>query len=237
MAALWCRSQSPNFFRSSVRLLFRKNPANRKYHRWTSVLYSGLAALAVGGRVCAVPFKQVENLSHDSLVRRAASLVTDSSSTFLSQVTLALIDAVTEYAKAVHTLIALQRQYLASLGKLSPAEEDAIWQVIISQRAEVNHRQDELKHFESIWATSVRLCETAAEAAYISGAENASITIRTNIQLAQSQVEETQKLSLDAEKKLAETKVMEVERMTQHATSLESSNDEEEIPEAYLRED
>ncbi|XP_047248486.1 diablo IAP-binding mitochondrial protein-like [Girardinichthys multiradiatus] len=236
MAALWCRLQCLSFFRSSVRLLFRKNPANRKSHNWTSVLYSGLAALAVGGRLCAVPFKQVENLSHDSLVRRAASLVTDSSSTFLSQVTLALIDAVTEYAKAVHTLIALQRRYLASLGKLSPAEEDAIWQVIISQRAEVNHRQDELKRFELTWATSVRLCETAAEAAYISGAENASIMIRTNIQLAQSQVEEAQKLSLDAEKKLAETKVMEVERMTQHAASLESNNDEE-IPEAYLRED
>ncbi|MED6243533.1 hypothetical protein ATANTOWER_021899, partial [Ataeniobius toweri] len=99
MAALWCRSQYLSFFRCSVRLLFRKNPANRKSHSWTSVLYPGLAALAVGGRLCAVPFKQVENLSHDSLVRRAASLVTDSSSTFLSQVTLALIDAVTEYAK------------------------------------------------------------------------------------------------------------------------------------------
>lgn len=61
--------------------------------------------------------------------------------------------------------------------------------------------------------------------------------LRTNIQVAQSQVEEIQKLSMDADKKLAETKVMEVERMAQHAASLESRNDEEEIPEAYLRED
>lgn len=42
---------------------------------------------------------QAEILSHDSLVKRAASLVTDSSSTFLSQTTLALIDAITEYSK------------------------------------------------------------------------------------------------------------------------------------------
>lgn len=42
---------------------------------------------------------KVENLSHDTLIRRAASLVTDSSSTFLSQTTLALIDAITEYSK------------------------------------------------------------------------------------------------------------------------------------------
>lgn len=46
-----------------------------------------------------VSLLQVENLSHDSLIKRAASLVTDSSSTFLSQTSLALIDAITEYSK------------------------------------------------------------------------------------------------------------------------------------------
>lgn len=70
-----------------------------------------------------------------------------------------------------------------------------------------------------------------------SGAEHASITIRTNVQLAQSQVEQAQKLSLNADKKLAETKVMEVERMAQYAASSQGSNNEEEVPEAYLRED
>uniref|UniRef100_A0A4W6DRQ5 Direct IAP-binding protein with low pI n=1 Tax=Lates calcarifer TaxID=8187 RepID=A0A4W6DRQ5_LATCA len=185
---------------------------------------------------CLPQFPQVDNLSHDSLIRRAASLVTDSSSTFLSQTTLALIDAITEYSKAVHTLIALQRRYLTSLGKLSPAEEDSIWQVIIGQRAKVNDRQDECKRFESTWVSAVKMCETAAEAAYTSGAEHASVTMRTNIQVALSQVDEAQKLSLDADKKLAETKVMEIERMAQYAASLQN-NDEEEVPEAYLRED
>lgn len=69
------------------------------------------------------------------------------------------------------------------------------------------------------------------------GAEHASITMRTNIQVAQSQVEEAQKLSANADKKLAEAKVMEVERMAQYSSSLENDNGEEEIPEAYLRED
>lgn len=68
------------------------------------------------------------------------------------------------------------------------------------------------------------------------GADHASVTARTNIQVAQSQVEEAQKLSVDADKKLAEAKVMEVERMTQYSASLQN-NDEEEVPEAYLRED
>lgn len=193
--------------------------------------------MTVGGSLCAIPFKQVDNLSHDSMVKRAASLVTDSSSTFLSQTTLALIETLTEYSKAVHTLIALQRRYLDSLGKLTPAEEDTIWQVIIGQRAQITERQDECKRFELTWITAVRLCETAAEAAYTSGAEHASITMRTNIQVAETQVEEARKLSADADKKLAETKVMEVERMAQYAASLENTSEEEEIPEAYLRED
>ncbi|XP_068441123.1 diablo IAP-binding mitochondrial protein-like isoform X1 [Clinocottus analis] len=194
-----------------------------------------MASVAVGGGLCAVPFKQVESLSHDSMIRRAASLVTDSSSTFLSQTTLALIDAITEYSKAVHTLIALQKRYVQSLGNLTPAEEDTIWQVIIRQRSEVSDRQDECKRFESAWLSAVKLCETAALAAYTSGAEHASVTVSTNVQVAQSQVEEAQKLSVDTDKKLAETKVMEVERVMEYVSS--SHNDEEEMPEAYLRED
>lgn len=42
---------------------------------------------------------QADQLSHDSLIKRAASLVTDSSTTLLSQATLALIDAITDYSK------------------------------------------------------------------------------------------------------------------------------------------
>ncbi len=68
------------------------------------------------------------------------------------------------------------------------------------------------------------------------GADHAAATVRTNIQVAQSQVEEAQKLSVDADKKLTEAKVMEVERMSQYSASLQN-NEEEEVPEAYLRED
>ncbi|XP_040903205.1 diablo homolog, mitochondrial-like isoform X2 [Toxotes jaculatrix] len=197
-----------SFLRNSARILLScRKPAVHKLGKWTNVLYTSIASLTVGAGLCAVPFKQVENLTHDSLIKRAASL-------------------------AVHTLVALQRRYLASLGKLSPAEEDSIWQVIIGQRAEVNDRQDECRRFESTWVSAVKMCETAAEAAYTSGAEHACITVRTNIQMAQSQVEEARKLSVDADKKLTETKVMEIERMVQ-----QNNNDEEEVPEAYLRED
>ena len=65
------------------------------------------------------------------------------------------------------------------------------------------------------------------------GADQASITVRTHIQLAQTQVSEVQKISKDAEKKMAEAKVEEIERMAEYA----GLQVEHELPEAYLRED
>lgn len=68
------------------------------------------------------------------------------------------------------------------------------------------------------------------------GAEQASITVRANIQVAQSQVMEARKLSEDADKKLAETKAEEIQRMAEYTAFLEKS-EEHEVHEAYLRED
>lgn len=68
------------------------------------------------------------------------------------------------------------------------------------------------------------------------GAEQASITVRTNIHVAQVQVEEARKLSVGADKKLAETKVEEIQRMAEYAAFLEDG-EEHEVHEAYLRED
>ncbi|KAK7882050.1 hypothetical protein WMY93_028224 [Mugilogobius chulae] len=197
-----------------------------------TALFTGGAAVAVGSTLCAVPFKQVEDLSHDSLIKRAASLVTDSSSTFLSRTTLALIETTILYSKAVHTLIALQKRYLDSLGKLSPAEEDAVWQVIIKQRAEINERREHCERLDLTWASAFKLCEAAAEAAFSSGAEQACVTIKSHLDLAQSQVDEVRKISAEAQTLLTQTKVLEVERMA----SARGSEDEE-MPEAYLRED
>ncbi|MBN3296259.1 DBLOH protein, partial [Amia calva] len=181
-----------------------------------------------------------ESLSHETLIKRASSLVTDGANTYLSQTTLALVDALTQYAKAVHTLIALQKRYNSAIGKLTPAEEDAIWQVIIGARVEMNDKLDNCKRFQSNWMNAVNLSELAAEAAYNAGADQASVTARTNIQLAQAQVEDVRRLSLEAEMKLAEVKVEEIKRTAEYATSEKAGEDvivEEEVPDAYLRED
>ncbi|XP_012707130.2 diablo homolog, mitochondrial [Fundulus heteroclitus] len=190
-----------------------------------------LASLSVGHGLW-----QVEDLSHNSLIRRAASVLSDSSSTFLSQATLALTDALNDYAKAVHSRITFQKKYLASLGKMSPSEEESLRRAISGWRAEAAERLNECKHYESTWINAINLSKMSAEAAYSSGAHQASILVQTNIQVAESQVEEARKLSAEADKKLAETKVEEIQRMAEYAAFLEGSEDHE-VHEAYLRED
>ncbi|XP_056118415.1 diablo, IAP-binding mitochondrial protein a isoform X2 [Rhinichthys klamathensis goyatoka] len=213
--------------------VFCSSPVHQRLLR---LARSKAVAFSVSSGLCAVPFTQVENLSHESLIRRASCLVTDSANTYLSQTTLALVDAHTQYAKALHTLIALQKRYITSIGKLTPAEEDSIWQVIIGQRVEVSDRLEECKRFESNWMNAIHICELSAEAAYNSGAEHACTATKTNLQVAQSKVEEIRKISREAKKKLAETKAEEIQRMAEYVSSIDI-NDLEDIPEAYLRED
>ncbi|KAI1893564.1 hypothetical protein AGOR_G00125020 [Albula goreensis] len=236
MAALKRSVACVGFLRNTVRVLGGSRLTCQGVTQLPLMVRSNWISLSVGGGLCSIPFsQQVENLSHEALIRRASSLVTDSANTYLSQTTLALMDALTQYSKALHTLIALQKRYLNSIGKLTPAEEDSIWQVIIGQRVEVGDRLEECKRFESNWMNAISLCELAAEAAYNAGIEQASTTTRSNLQMAQVQIEQVRKLSLDAERKLAETKAEEIQRMAEFATTMERMT--EDIPEAYLRED
>ena len=50
--------------------------------------------------------------------------------------------------------------------------------------------------------------------------------MRMNVQMAQSQVEEARKLSKDAEKKLAEMKAEEIQRMKEYASFVENDGGE-----------
>lgn len=54
--------------------------------------------------------------------------------------------------------------------------------------------------------------------------------------MAQAKVEEVREISKDAEKKLAEVKAEEIQRMAEFSSSIDI-HDLESVPEAYLRED
>ncbi|XP_003462967.1 diablo IAP-binding mitochondrial protein [Cavia porcellus] len=229
----------------SVTSLFRLRqcvpvPANsRKRCLWELLRPWHRAAVAgFGVALCAVPIAQKSephSLSNEALMRRAVSLVTDSTSTFLSQTTYALIEAITEYTKAVYTLVSLYRQYTNLLGKMNSQEEDEVWQVIIGARVEMTSKQQEYLKLETTWMTAVSLSEMAAEAAYQTGADQASITARNHVQLVKSQVQEVRQLCQKAEAKLAEAQTQELRQRAQ--AGADEPAEQEQAQEAYLRED
>ncbi|XP_073681109.1 diablo, IAP-binding mitochondrial protein b [Garra rufa] len=200
-----------------------------------TLLRKNWMTLSVTGALCAVPFFQKpENLSHEDLVRRASSLVTDSANTYLSQTTLALLDSLTGYVKAVNHLVKLHKSYVASISKLSPVEEDAFWQVILRQRQEVIERRQDCEQFESCWMMAIKLSELAADAAFNAGADQASVTAQNSRQLAESQVEQIRQLIPEAERQLKDSKAEDSERLQ---NALSTAMEDEDIPDAYLRED
>ncbi|XP_075034045.1 diablo IAP-binding mitochondrial protein [Mixophyes fleayi] len=209
---------------------------------WRQVLSVG-----IGTSLCAVPVGQRSDplLSNESLIRRAASLVTDSTHTFLSQTTYALIESLTEYTKAVHILISLQQKYTSLLDQMNSSEESAIWQVIIGARVQMKKLEEQNQKYEACWMRAVSLSEMAAEAAYQAGADQASVTVRNHIQLVQTQVQESREHALKAEALLAASQCEEIRKTIVEDKShppdgdspINSLSDVEEIPEAYLRED
>ncbi|XP_050948311.1 diablo, IAP-binding mitochondrial protein b [Labeo rohita] len=200
-----------------------------------TLLKKNWMTLSVTGALCAVPFFQKpENLSHEELVRRASSLVTDSANTYLSQTTLALLDSLTSYVKAVNHLVNLHKRYVASVSKLSPTEENAFWQVILRQRKEVIDRRKDCKRFESCWMMALKLSEMAGEAAFNAGADQATVTAQNSRQLAQSQVEQVRQLIPETERQLKDSKA---EHSVRLQNALSTAMEDEDIPDAYLRED
>ncbi|XP_068419411.1 diablo IAP-binding mitochondrial protein isoform X2 [Eschrichtius robustus] len=215
MAALrsWLSRSVASFFRYKQRVPVVANCEKRCFSELIRPWHKAVAA-GFGVALCAVPIAQKpepHSLSNDALTRRAVSLVTDSTSTFLSQTTYALIEAITEYTK----------------------EEDEVWQVIIGARVEMTSKQQEYLKLETTWMTAVSLSEMAAEAAYQTGADQASVTARSHIQLVRSQVQEVRQLSQKAETKLAEAQTEELRQKTQE----EGDERAEPEQEAYLRED
>ncbi|KAM7050821.1 diablo IAP-binding mitochondrial protein isoform 2-T2 [Molossus nigricans] len=214
MAALrsWLSRSVSSFIRCRQRVpvvaSLRKRRVSELLRPWHKTVAAGF-----GVALCAVPIAQKpepHSLSNEALMRRAVSLVTDSTSTFLSQTTYALIEAITEYTK----------------------EEDEVWQVIIGARVEMTSKQQEYLRLETTWMTAVGLSEMAAEAAYQAGADQACITSRNHIQLVKSQVQEVRQLSQKAETKLAEAQTEELRQKTQDGDDRAESEQE-----AYLRED
>ncbi|XP_016117230.1 diablo homolog, mitochondrial-like [Sinocyclocheilus grahami] len=82
--------------------------------------------------------------------------------------------------------------------------------------------------------TAIDLSELAAEAAFNEGADQASVTAQNSLQLSQSQVEHVRQLMLEAERQLKDSKAEDSERFQ---NALSTAMEDEDVPDAYLRED
>ncbi|NXX70003.1 DBLOH protein, partial [Spizella passerina] len=139
--------------------------------------------------------------------------------------------------QAVYTLVSLYKQYSNLLGKMNSEEVDAVWQVVIGARVDMTTKQQEYLRLESSWMTALRLSEMAAEAAYQSGADQASVTARSHIQVLKSQVQEVRLLSQKAETKLAEAQTDELIKARGEDSSLPQGVLGNSDDDPYLRED
>uniref|UniRef100_A0A8D2JNL4 Direct IAP-binding protein with low pI n=1 Tax=Sciurus vulgaris TaxID=55149 RepID=A0A8D2JNL4_SCIVU len=134
MAALrsWLSRSIASFFRYRqcvpVAVNSRKRSLIRPWHK--------TVAAAFGVTLCVVPIAQKSDTS-----------------TFLPQTAYALIEAITEYTKAVYTLISLYQPYTSLLGKMNSQEEDEVWQVITGARVEMTSKQQEYLNLETTWIT------------------------------------------------------------------------------------
>uniref|UniRef100_A0A8C3S386 Direct IAP-binding protein with low pI n=1 Tax=Chelydra serpentina TaxID=8475 RepID=A0A8C3S386_CHESE len=162
---------------------------------WNKVLGVGFgAALRAVPITGTIGKHEPTSLSHEALISRAVSLVTHGTCTLLSQKAYVLIETLTEYTGAGHTLVCPYRQYTDLLGKMNSKEVDAVGQVIIGARAVRTTKEQGFLKLDSGWMTALRLSEMAAEAAYQSGEhkvqEVRQISRKAATTLVEAQVEE-----------------------------------------------
>ncbi|XP_078669302.1 diablo IAP-binding mitochondrial protein-like [Branchiostoma floridae x Branchiostoma belcheri] len=162
-------------------------------------------------------------LTHQYLMKSAAAMTVDSAITLLSQTTMAIIHLEQEYAKIVSTLTSLLEYETLVLG--NPAEE-RVSQLIIQQRVELEDKRRELQNIEVALVAVQRLIESAAEAAYQTGAEAATVAAQERLQLAQNQIELVRTESRQADQKLNQLQTQTIHKVGEMIKEAEESSTE-----------
>ncbi|KAI8486477.1 hypothetical protein Bbelb_357120 [Branchiostoma belcheri] len=163
-------------------------------------------------------------LTHQYLMKSAAAMTVDSAITLLSQTTMAIIHLEQEYAKIVSTLTSLLEYETLVLG--NPAEEERVAQLIIQQRVELEDKRRELQNIEVALVAVQRLIESAAEAAYQTGAEAATVAAQERLQLAQNQIELVRTESRQADQKLNQLQTQTIHKVGEMIKEAEDSSTE-----------
>uniref|UniRef100_UPI00358E5C3A diablo IAP-binding mitochondrial protein n=1 Tax=Myxine glutinosa TaxID=7769 RepID=UPI00358E5C3A len=200
--------------------------------------------LALSGSMawCAVPVLPEFNtpdLSQSTMIKRAAALAIDAASTLLTQAGLAFMDAQQDYAKAISMLLSLYKRYTELSSRLSAAEDEAVRRLILEARTELVEKKQTCDSRAMVWAAAEKLVEAASEAAFQAGAEQASLLARTHLDAVHSHVESSVREVTEAQSMLAKVQATEIRYAGVSAEQPVKVilEEEEQLPEQYLRED
>ncbi|KAK3580905.1 hypothetical protein CHS0354_008195 [Potamilus streckersoni] len=188
-------------------------------HRFRIVNVGTMAAT-----VAAVQEKQKlqmpdpSKLSTEYLIKSASVATVDSASALLTQTTVALVQAEKEYVQALFALTVLIEYKLKILG--DETEENRIWNLIIEARALVKQAKLKKDNLELLMSIVKNLMTSAAEAAYLSGAEYAGISAGERLHSAERHVSAMSE-SEAAEAKLQEVQIRSIGVETKHAEDKE----------------
>ncbi|XP_066278848.1 diablo IAP-binding mitochondrial protein-like isoform X1 [Branchiostoma lanceolatum] len=222
-------TQLKNVVSTSMKSVFRGSGICASVGVWTGCSLSILQLARLKAAEPVYPTAKLQppdpsTLTHEYLMRSAAALTVDSAITLLSQTTLATIHLEQEYAKIVSTLTSLLEYETLVLG--NAPEEERVAQLIIQQRVELEDKRRQLQNIEVALLAVQHLIESAAEAAYQTGAEAATVAAQERLQLAQNQLELVRTESRQADSRLNQLQTQTIHKVGEMIKEAEESSNE-----------
>uniref|UniRef100_A0A0A9YGY3 Direct IAP-binding protein with low pI n=1 Tax=Lygus hesperus TaxID=30085 RepID=A0A0A9YGY3_LYGHE len=128
--------------------------------------------------------------SHKFLIQQASSVVTSATSQLLTQSVVAIIDTVEKYRLTVLELI----QLVESREQIKGGEiADELSELITGSRLKANDLKSQLLELQAFMEYVEKLVTSAAETAFLAGAEYSSTSLSERMHSAQIQVRESLK--------------------------------------------
>ncbi|XP_071490957.1 diablo IAP-binding mitochondrial protein-like [Diadema antillarum] len=162
-----------------------------------NVLKTSVGLTGVG--ICALPVKAVpekpsqglpevnpNNLTSGTLIKNAASMAVDSSSTLLTQTFVAVMEKYKELAQDIENLMELLQRH-RHLKKLGYETQD-VWQEVVEARVHIDDRRHEIQDLEAILNSALLALEAASEAAFQAGNEELAMMGRDRCHYANNQL-------------------------------------------------
>ncbi|KAF6211841.1 hypothetical protein GE061_012357 [Apolygus lucorum] len=128
--------------------------------------------------------------SHKFLIQQASSVVTSATSQLLTQSVVAIVDTVEKYRSTVLELI----QLVESREQINEGElADELSELITGSRVKASDLKAQLLELQAFMEYVEKLVNSAAETAFLAGAEYSSTSLSESLHSAQFQIRESLK--------------------------------------------